>query len=104
MQQSLLHSCASYTKKKENKTSAKTWETFTQPPTVARKMETQSEHVRGAYSVFARLGADLCAPSVLIDEISASELGRKFIKECVVGWGGCWPLTLLSGHNIEVLL
>ncbi len=36
--------------------------------------------------IFARLPAGLRAQWVLINKISASELSRKFIKECVVGW------------------
>ncbi len=40
-------------------------------------MEAQLEHVRIAYTFFARLAP---AQSVLINKISASELSRKFIK------------------------
>ena len=38
------------------------------------------------HSHFCTFGADLHAQSVLVNKISASELSRKFIKECVVGW------------------
>ncbi len=54
----------------------------TQPPTVACKMEAQSEHAHIAYTgfFFARSAPTLHAQSVLTNKISASELSRKFIK------------------------
>ncbi len=40
-----------------------------------------------AHMFFARFGIDLHAQSVIINEISASELSRKFIKSVLlVGW------------------
>ncbi len=42
--------------------------TYAQPPMVGCKVKAQSEHVRVAYTFFARLGADLHAQSALIDE------------------------------------
>ena len=36
--------------------------------------------------VFASFGADLHAQSMLINKISASELGRKFVKSGLFGW------------------
>ena len=49
-----------------------------QPPTVACKMEAQSEHVRVAHTSL-HVWAPIChAQSGLIDEISASELSQEF--------------------------
>ncbi len=67
------------------------WVGATQPPTVVRKMEAQSEDVRVAYTFFARL-APTCMPGWrLLTKISASELSRKFIKSAFLvgreGWG-----------------
>ncbi len=52
----------------------------TQPPTLACKMEAQSEHVHIACTFLARSAPDLHAQSAPSDIISASELRRKFIK------------------------
>ena len=56
----------------------------TQPAMVVCKMEAQSEYVTRCTHVFARLGTDSHAQSVLIDKISASELRRKFIKSALL--------------------
>ncbi len=58
----------------------------TQPPTVACKMEAQSEHVRVSHTFLPRFGGDSHAQSVLSNEISASGLKRKFIKGALFGW------------------
>ena len=54
---------------------------FTYPTTngVACKMEAHLEYVHILYTLFARLGANLHAQSLLINKISALE-HRKFIK------------------------
>ena len=51
--------------------------TTTQPPTVACKMEAQSEHVHVACTFLHVLAPILRAQSAIINEISAPELGRK---------------------------
>ncbi len=51
-----------------------------------QKMEAQSEHVHVAYTLFARLGADLHARSALINKISAWEFRQMFIK-CALSVG-----------------
>ncbi len=57
----------------------------TQPPTVACKMEAQSEYVHIAHTFFfCTFGADLYAQSVIIHKISASELSRRFIKSALL--------------------
>ncbi len=56
----------------------------TQPPTVARKMEAQSENVHVACTFLTRFGTDSYAQSVHINKISASELSRKFIKSALL--------------------
>ncbi len=64
----------------------------TQPPMVVCKMEAQLEHVRYTLHVhfFAPLALILCAQSVLICKISASELRQKFIMS-----------ALLVGYHIK---
>ncbi len=47
-------------------------------------MEAQLEYVHVTCMFFARLDADLYAQSVRIDNISASELRRKFIKSALL--------------------
>ncbi len=54
--------------------------TTTQPPTVACKMEAQSEHARIAYMFFAHLAPICMLSRCLSTKISASELRRKFTK------------------------
>ncbi len=56
----------------------------TQPPTVASKMKAQLEHVTRCIHVFAHLGADTYAQSVLINKISASELSRKSVESALL--------------------
>ncbi len=51
---------------------------------MACKIEAQSKHVHVAHKFFARLGTDLHAQSMLSNRISASELGRKFIKSALL--------------------
>ncbi len=60
-----------------------------QPATVACKMKAQSEHVHVAYMFFLHVLYAICMLSrCLATKISASELRRKIIRECVVGWVG----------------
>ncbi len=59
-------------------------DTHAQPPTVACKMEAQSEYVHVAHTFFCIFGADLHAQLVLINKISASELRRKSIKSALL--------------------
>ena len=50
-------------------------------------MEAQLEHVHVAYTFFARLVPICNARSVIISNISASELSRKFVESALlVGW------------------
>ena len=52
-----------------------------------QKWKAQLEHVRLAYTFLPRLPPDLHAPSAFISQVSAPELGRKFIKSALsVGW------------------
>ncbi len=61
----------------------------TQPPTVVCKAEAQLEYIHIAYTCFCTFGTDLPAQSVLINEISASELSRKFIKSALLVGQDC---------------
>ena len=62
----------------------------TQPATVARKVEAQSEHVHVAYALLHVLAPILYARSVFSDKISASEPSRKVIKSpLLTGWVIC---------------
>ncbi len=51
---------------------------------MVRKMESQSEYVRIAYTFFCTFGTDLHAQSVLINNFFASELSRNALR--VVSW------------------
>ena len=55
----------------------------TQPPTVACKMEAQSEYAHVACTSCALLAPISHAQPVLVDRVSASELGRKSIKSAL---------------------
>ncbi len=58
----------------------------TQPPTVACKMEGQSEYIHIAHTFFARLVPICVLSQCLSDKISTSELSRKFNQsELTVG-------------------
>ena len=47
-------------------------------------MDARLERTHIAYTFFCTLGAELCAQPALISKISASELGRKFIKSALL--------------------
>ncbi len=47
-------------------------------------MEAQSEYVHVASTFFCTSGADSYAQSVLVNEMSAPELGRKLIKSALL--------------------
>ena len=73
---------------------------------VACKMEAQSEHVRVAYTFFARLAPTCMLSRCLITKISASELRRKLIKSALsvgYGCGGGRFLDLLPPGQTFVL-
>ena len=59
-----------------------------QPPTVACKMEAQLGHAHILCTCFCTYGADLYVQSAHSNKISASELGRKFIKSALRCWLG----------------